>query len=90
MTTADARRVINVVLDAPGKDEGIKGVPQPSSPPLSQSEVTDLCAECGTEITQHERDTDDVRIHDDGREYHWACLQERYERDRLAREQEES
>jgi hypothetical protein len=23
----------------PGKDEGIKGVPQPSSPPLSQSET---------------------------------------------------
>jgi hypothetical protein len=41
-------------------------------------------AECGTLITQDERDDDDVRENDDGREYHWACLQEYYERQRLA------
>ena len=34
----------------PGKDEGIKGVPQPSSPPLSRS----VCPECGCKLTnQH-------------------------------------
>ena len=31
----------------PGKDEGIRGVPQPSSPPLGQNEATDLCSDCG-------------------------------------------
>lgn len=48
-----------------------------------------VCWECGTEITVAEREADDVREGDDGNEYHWACLQERYERDRLAKEDDD-
>jgi hypothetical protein len=48
---------------------------------VSADEATVPCRECGLPVIPHAEDSawDDL-----GRWYHWACLQEAYERERLA------